>query len=108
MAAAAEAPCPCDCGDPRAGRVHLCDQPAFGGQWLLCTCTSCGPAGEGRLQQCTVQVDPIVGVFTGRLVLCEDCRQHCELVRRREAVLRARFKRKHQGESLSAKAQRQV
>ena len=23
-------PCPCDCGDPRAGRVHLRDQPASG------------------------------------------------------------------------------
>ena len=81
-------------------------------KWKNCECTFCGPLLENGSRKCKVQVSPLLMCATalqsrfreGDTVpaFCVDCRKHCLLVRRCDAVIRARKARKYQMQGIIA------
>ena len=108
--------CTCDCEE--GVRVELREEDreedSEDDDWQDCDCTFCGPVLEDGSRRCKVQISPSLMLETaiqsgvpkaGTLpAFCGDCRDHCLLVRRREAVVRAREARKHhQGQATKAR-----
>ena len=109
--------CTCDCEEDRG--LYTCEEDSepesqLSG-WQNCECTFCGPVLEDGSRRCTVRISPLRSLWTaiqsgvletairsglpnsGALpAFCSDCQDHCLLVRRREAVIRAREVRKQQ------------
>ena len=106
---ATDAACSCDCGETG----HGADFDGDGHGWLQCACVECGPNNA----RCTVEVSPIAAYFmcvergqplpstadgVAEAAFCGDCREHNQLLLRREAVLRARLKRRRANETTPA------
>ena len=105
--------CTCDCEEVYREEVDR-EEDSEEDHWQNCECTFCGPVLEDGSRRCTVKISPLRSLWTaiqsgvletairsglpnsGALpAFCSDCQDHCLLVRRREAVIRAREAREH-------------
>ena len=113
--AATPTACTCDCEEYRVElREEDREEDAEDDDWQDCECTFCGPVLEDGSRRCTVRISPLRSLWTaiqsgvletairsglpksGTLpAFCSDCQDHCLLVRRCEAVIRAREAREH-------------
>ena len=116
--------CTCDCEKGVRVEPHEEDreEDSEDDDWQNCDCTFCGPVLEDGSRRCTVTIGPLRSLWTaiqsgvletairsglpksGTLpAFCGDCQDHCLLVRRREAVIRAPEAREHhQGQATKA------
>ena len=66
--------CACPCAEPENLLQLVRD---IREEEVQCSCTLCGPLDKNQ-RRCTIMLHP-AGAFIGLAVLCEDCRDNCQL-----------------------------